>query len=700
MRRIIYSILNIVVTISAVPSSCPSSSPIASPTTSPIKSPVPSPTANPVPSPTSGPAPAPTSGSTTYACGPDNYSSGSGGGGSCGICVENCGNEADKVLEFFGLTGSNSDVASISNNNGALTYCKSIESSLVCCGPKYDSDGYYVKNNGWYTDEEHGGNGKQPDVGGVCNYGTESDASSWIICSGDDSETCEGGGDYAERRLSSDFSEIMSLNTFEMTQDIALDEIVNIICHELTLNGNGYEVNGGGNTAIFYISHSSVTINYLTITNGNNDNGGGIVVDGDTTLTLNGVTIAANEATSNGGGIYYSGGDDVFTLHLFDSFIHENNAQSGSGGGIYIDGTAILNSVRTEFLSNYAEENGGGLFIGGDNTKSIDVLSSIFQTNTASTGNGGGYFIYGNSGTIVFSDTSSFVLGNSAGSYGGGFYINGESNSVIISQSGVTSSHNVAHGFYDTSSEIYYSDITNTLSLSGCDESENDKGANGWIHGYQVSGTSCLVSDSFTKGSRTCFSAKDKLTLESGEVVPFRDLNIGDRVLSANLDGELSYSSIVFLPHHDEHHLPTTFIKIRTKGKAIHMTPRHLLPLCSGELMVAHEIEVDSCIRTIDGHEKVIEIDREENNGVYTAIAENEFLVVNGIIASPFASPSAAAHALFNQTDVDEWCKTNNWLTYEGIDFHNKDHTEIDKSNLDPSENCEALVSEMFETLL
>mmetsp|Transcript_35141 Transcript_35141/g.41433 ORF Transcript_35141/g.41433 Transcript_35141/m.41433 type:complete len:1238 (-) Transcript_35141:3848-7561(-) len=205
MRRIIYSILNIVVTISAVPSSCPSSSPIASPTTSPIKSPVPSPTANPVPSPTSGPAPAPTSGSTTYACGPDNYSSGSGGGGSCGICVENCGNEADKVLEFFGLTGSNSDVASISNNNGALTYCKSIESSLVCCGPKYDSDGYYVKNNGWYTDEEHGGNGKQPDVGGVCNYGTESDASSWIICSGDDSETCEGGGDYAARRLTTTY---------------------------------------------------------------------------------------------------------------------------------------------------------------------------------------------------------------------------------------------------------------------------------------------------------------------------------------------------------------------------------------------------------------------------------------------------------------------------------------------------------------
>jgi hypothetical protein len=78
-----------------------------------------------------------------------------------------------------------------------------------------------------------------------------------------------------------------------------------------------------------------------------------------------------------------------------------------------------------------------------------------------------------------------------------------------------------------------------------------------------------------------------------------------------------------------------------------------------------------------------------EINGVYTAVTESEFIVVNGIIASPFASPTAIAHALYNATDAAEWCTSNNWLAYESAQHHLDSNT--------PSKDCEELLAEMFE---
>jgi hypothetical protein len=208
--------------------------------------------------------------------------------------------------------------------------------------------------------------------------------------------------------------------------------------------------------------------------------------------------------------------------------------------------------------------------------------------------------------------------------------------------------------------------------------------------------------------------------LKSGEEKAFRQLSIGDQILSATRDGSISYSSVVFLPHR-ENDRRATFVEVNTaSGKTVKLTRGHLLPLCDGSLMVANDIKEGSCLRTVDGEDEVTNTTMVEMNGVYTAVTENEFLVVNGIIASPFAASSALVHAFFNLTDMEDWCASNDWLAFEsarhphiqqeiakkkkeeegaGDNVHELMITDpILKKRADPSQDCMDMLEDMFET--
>mmetsp|Transcript_16474 Transcript_16474/g.19484 ORF Transcript_16474/g.19484 Transcript_16474/m.19484 type:complete len:417 (-) Transcript_16474:65-1315(-) len=198
-------------------------------------------------------------------------------------------------------------------------------------------------------------------------------------------------------------------------------------------------------------------------------------------------------------------------------------------------------------------------------------------------------------------------------------------------------------------------------------------------------------------GGRTCFSSEDKVQLETGDLILFKNIKIGDSILSANREGEFSYSKVVFLPH-GINNVTTTFVEIKTNtDRLIKMTRRHLLPLCNGELIVAQDVKTGSCLRTVDGDELVTTTNEVVVNGVYTAVTNNEFLVVNGFIASPFASPDGAKHGLFNKTDVDSWCSSNNWLVSEHLQ-HQKSNRDINApvEATHPSQDCEVLLEKLF----
>jgi len=146
----------------------------------------------------------------------------------------------------------------------------------------------------------------------------------------------------------------------------------------------------------------------------------------------------------------------------------------------------------------------------------------------------------------------------------------------------------------------------------------------------------------------TCFSGSDTVTLEGGASLPLADVRVGDRVLTANAAGEHSFADVVFLPHGKNTEL-AEFVKVTTaSGKTVKATKMHLLKTCSSGLAYAGSLKQGDCLRTVDGDDAIEAVNVVVEMGLYTAVTTNEYLVVGGVVASPFAVHHTATHAYYN----------------------------------------------------
>jgi len=128
--------------------------------------------------------------------------------------------------------------------------------------------------------------------------------------------------------------------------------------------------------------------------------------------------------------------------------------------------------------------------------------------------------------------------------------------------------------------------------------------------------------------------------LQSGSVKRFFELNIGDIIKTGNAEGKFSFAPITKLPHaiNDE---PAAFLTISTEtDKKLDMTSDHYIPRCDLKVVTAGELVVGDCLLTADGKETVVGISQVEKYGVYTAVTEDKFIVVDGVVASPFSKDS------------------------------------------------------------
>ena len=143
-----------------------------------------------------------------------------------------------------------------------------------------------------------------------------------------------------------------------------------------------------------------------------------------------------------------------------------------------------------------------------------------------------------------------------------------------------------------------------------------------------------------------CFSGDSTVQLASGATKTMADLEVGDSILSADAAGKLSYSDVAFLPH-GANGKAADFVKVTTEsGKAVKATPTHLLVSCDGSLVHAKSA---ACLRTVNGDEAVTSIESFKANGIYSAVTlDNEFLVVDGVVASPFALAHGLVNAYYN----------------------------------------------------
>lgn len=149
------------------------------------------------------------------------------------------------------------------------------------------------------------------------------------------------------------------------------------------------------------------------------------------------------------------------------------------------------------------------------------------------------------------------------------------------------------------------------------------------------------------KSIASCFSGEDTVTLESGALKPLADVLVGDRILSSDSQGKLSFSDVVFLPH-GANTQKATFVEITTASKVVKATQMHLFQTCDGALAYAGSLKNGDCLRTIDGGEAITSTKLTIASGLYTAVTQNEFLVVNGVIASPFAVAHGITNAYYN----------------------------------------------------
>ena len=146
-----------------------------------------------------------------------------------------------------------------------------------------------------------------------------------------------------------------------------------------------------------------------------------------------------------------------------------------------------------------------------------------------------------------------------------------------------------------------------------------------------------------TKAKAPCFASSETVTLESGAAKPLSEVALGDRILTANMDGSLKgFSEVIATPHSGDAS-KALFARIITQGgKDIKMTPSHLVLAgdCNANLSLvgAGSVEAGQCIQTVDGQDQVLSNTNTESVGMRSVVTKaGDLVVINGVVASPFA---------------------------------------------------------------
>ncbi len=219
--------------------------------------------------------------------------------------------------------------------------------------------------------------------------------------------------------------------------------------------------------------------------------------------------------------------------------------------------------------------------------------------------------------------------------------------------------------YQDTTCETAYDDdaaaaFTQNVPLftkGDCIESTNDDDAD---DGSDDIGSESLYTSSYcttpaSSETATCFAGSEMVTLESGVSKPIADVVVGDRVLAANAQGAFSFSDVIAVPH-AKNNDRVMFNEISlANGADIRMTGEHLLPVaasCGADAVftvtAAKDVAVESCVMTVDGQSSVVSNNKVAGTGIYTIVTNEEYVVVNGVVASPFAASHAMGNTFYN----------------------------------------------------
>jgi hypothetical protein len=156
---------------------------------------------------------------------------------------------------------------------------------------------------------------------------------------------------------------------------------------EVTISGAGAEkttIEGDATASVLEVENgSSLTLDGVTVTNGEDEDGGGVYVAPFADLTVENSTITENLATEYGGAIF---GYVLSHIVVKGSTIVENLAES-DGGGIATEEGSYVSVQGSQITENRAGESGGGLTSGRDSVVTVD--KSTIAKNEAEYEGGG-----------------------------------------------------------------------------------------------------------------------------------------------------------------------------------------------------------------------------------------------------------------------------------------------------------------------
>ena len=165
---------------------------------------------------------------------------------------------------------------------------------------------------------------------------------------------------------------------------------------DLTIDGNGHEIDGNDNGRVLYFPIAdgvTVTLQNLIIEHGATSGQGGY-----------GGGIAVNSSSQQPGG----------DLVVVDCIIRDNFAGGNDGGGISVAYGGDLTLVGTTVIDNRAGDDTGGVM-----ATNVEVISSTIANNlAASSSDGGG--VYGETVTLINSTVSGNVARLGSGVYSRG----------------------------------------------------------------------------------------------------------------------------------------------------------------------------------------------------------------------------------------------------------------------------------------
>ena len=215
-----------------------------------------------------------------------------------------------------------------------------------------------------------------------------------------------------------------------LTADITLSSALPVITTRIDIEGENFEVNGGGSYRIFEVSSTGdLTIENLTLRNGDTSgDGGAILVASGGDLTVRDSVFEDNDAGDEGGAIYAGAGTlaDGGRVEI-DRTLFDNNDADDDGGAIKVRFSRLVIEDST-FTNNSADGFGGAIAVDEHNA---DISDTVFEDNHADARGGA---IWTQDGSRLDVERSVFVQ-NSTDFIGGAIAIASDADDLDIENS-------------------------------------------------------------------------------------------------------------------------------------------------------------------------------------------------------------------------------------------------------------------------